>query len=567
MSNYYGEELRYHFGRMDLTDAVAVLEHDYTEQGGPSSYDDAVDMYGTALEFVGDISANFIAPRAAGVDTHGAQFESGDVTYAPGSEQSYRRLADAGFAGVIIPRRFGGLNFPASVYVMMIEMVSRADASLMTMFGYQDIGEAIANLGPEAVAAEYLPRYAAGDHIAAMVMTEPGAGSDLASIRLRAYEDDTGQWRLRGVKHFISNGNGQLLFVLARSEGDVDGMLGLSLFACHGGDRVHVNRLEEKMGLHGSPTCELYFDDAPAHLVGKRRQGLIHVLSILNHARFSVAAQGLGIADAAYRAALAWAQEREQFGKKIIDMAPVANLLLDMSATLQSCRSMLYAGTQWLDLRNKLEEKIAHMRSAGHKPSSELRARFRYAASVVDLLSPAVKYHVTEAANRICYDAQQIHGGMGYMREMPVERYVRDVRITTIYEGTSQIQIGASLDLVLNDTLAEEFTRLADIEVPEALADLEKDIKRIRGNFDAAVAEIRSRDDVWYRDAAGKDLVDMYLAIYRAHLLLTEAVESRSKEPVARRDITQSLAASAAQLGRIEAGVYDDVSAVRDLLT
>jgi alkylation response protein AidB-like acyl-CoA dehydrogenase len=564
--NYYDEELRYHFDRMDLTDAVAVLEHDYTDRDGPSNYEEALDMYAAALDMVGDISANFIEPRAAAVDMTGASLEDGRVIYAPGSLESYGRLADAGFAGTIVPRRFGGLNFPASIYIMMIEMVSRADASLMTMFGYQDIGEAIAALGPEDVAEVHLPAYTSGEHLAAMVMTEPGAGSDLANIRLSAYQDDDGRWRLRGIKHFISNGNGDLLLVLARSEPDVEGMLGLSLFAC-AGDGVNVNRIEDKMGLHGSPTCELYFDDAPADLVGKRRQGLIHVLSILNHARFSVAAQGLGIAEGAYRAALAWAREREQFGKRIIDMPPVANMLLDMSATLQSCRSMLYAGTHWLDLRNKLEEKMAHMRTAGHRPSSELKARFKYAAAVVDLLSPAVKYHVTESANRICYDAQQLHGGMGYMREMPVERYVRDVRITTIYEGTSQVQIGASLDHVLADVLSEEFARMRDVDVPDLLSDLEKGLDLIRADFDRAAAEVRDREDEdGYRAAAGKDLVDLYLALYRGHLMLTEAIENPDKAAVARRVITSDRAAAAAQLGRIEGGVYSDVGQARALL-
>ncbi len=566
MPNLYNSELQYHFARMDLTDATAVLEHDYTDPGGPASYDDALEMYESALGLVGDIAGNFIQPRAAAVDRKGATLADGVVTYPPESIESYRRLSDAGFAGVILPRRFGGLNFPASVYVMMIEMVSQADASLMTLFGYQDIGEAIAQLAPEEVAATYLPGYASGEDIAAMVMTEPGAGSDLASIGLKACQDDEGRWRLRGVKQFISNGNGDLLLVLARSEDDVEGVLGLSLFACPGGEHVRVMRIEEKMGLHGSPTCELYFDDAPAVLIGKRRQGLIHVLAMLNHARFSVAAQALGIAQAAYEDALAWAQQRRQFGKTIIDIPPVANMLLDMAATLQGCRSMLYAGTQWLDLRNKLEEKIERMEAAQHTPSSELRARFRYAVNVVNLLSPAVKYHISEAANRLCYDAQQVHGGMGYMRKVSAERYVRDVRVTTIYEGTSQVLIGSALEHVLADTLNEEFARLSDLEVPEELADLVKDAERIRSNFDAAAAELRARGDETYRRAAGKDLVDMYLSVYQAYLLLTEAIDSPHKVQVARRLVRDSVAESAARLGRIEAGVYEDVATARDVL-
>ncbi len=376
------------FEGLDLEEVVDILESGYDDPDGPSDYEDAMDNYRLALGLAGEIAADTIAPLSEEIDAHGATFSEGEVTYASGSEQAYQRLGQSGLAGVIVPRKHGGLGFPATIYIMMIEMVSRADASIMTMFGYQDIGEAIAEFATDEVAAKYLPEYAAGRHIGAMVLTEPGAGSDLQSIRLKAFQDEEGQWRLRGVKQFISNGNGQLLLVLARSEPDVEGTFGLSLFACHGGERVQVTRVEEKMGLHGSPTCELYFDDAPADMVGRRRYGLLHVLHVLNHARFSVAAQALGIAEAAAREARAYAKERVQFGRVIETMPPVADLLIGMAVDLEAGRAMLYDGTQRLDLRNKLEERISHVKAEGGD-TKPLRARFKRLAAQVDFLSPA----------------------------------------------------------------------------------------------------------------------------------------------------------------------------------
>lgn len=566
MGNFFTDnrDLVAAFEDLDLEEVVGILEHGYRAEDSPTDYADALENYRLALEMVGDISADYIAPRSAAIDAEGAHLEDGVVTYATGSTEIYRRLGEAGLTGVILPRRHGGINFPATIYIMMIEMVSRADASIMTMFGYQDVGEAIAVFGTDEVASKYLPEYAAGRHIGAMVLTEPGAGSDLQSIRLKAYQDEEGQWRLRGVKHFISNGNGDMLLVLARSEPEVDGMFGLSLFACRGGDRVQVNRIEEKMGLHGSPTCELYFDDAPADLVGKRRHGLIHVLHILNHARFSVAAQGLGIAEAAHRAARAYATERVQFGKVIETMPPVANLLIDMTVDLEAGRAMLYDGTQRLDLRNKLEEHIAERKQAG-EDTSELRRRFKRLAAQVDLLSPAVKYWVTEAANSICYDAQQIHGGMGYMRELPLERYVRDVRITTIYEGTTQVQAGASLGHVLADVLADLFDEWAALPRTAGTAPLADRLAALRSEV-AAVAALVLEAGETAREAAARMVVDLYLGIYGGYLLTNQGETDKRKVTVATRFIGRTEAAVAAARVALEAGLLDDVADAGDII-
>ena len=562
MPNFYSDnaDLVATFRALDLADAVSMLEAHYADADShalaPSDLAEAFDQYEAALDLVGDISGNFIAPRSAEIDAEGAKLIDGTVEYAKGSRESFERLADAGMAGVIVPRTYGGLNFPATIYIMMVEMVSRADASMQTLFGYQDVGEAIAHFGPEDVARQFLPDYCAGRTIGAMVLTEPGSGSDLGSTRLKAFQDTDGTWRLRGTKRFISNGNGEVLLVLARSEEGTDGMFGLSLFACNG-ENVEVTRLEEKMGLHGSPTCELVFHDAEAHLVGKRRSGLLHVLHILTHARFSVAAQGLGIAEAAYEAAYQYAHEREAFGDIIYKIPAVADLLVDMRTTIEACRAMTYAGTQWLDRRNRFEVEIDHVRAAG-EDTTELKARFKVAAAYVDFLSPAVKYFVTEEANRVVYDALQIHGGMGYMQEMPLERMARDVRVTTIYEGTTQVLAGAALDGVRTDALTEELESLGSTLGDEFATETDQ-LARLRTLVHEGVALLEDDPTTeGERAGAARGIVDAYLALYGGFLLLGSAAGDSRRRRVAGRFIGRSLANATATVEEIRLRIRRD---------
>lgn len=564
MPNYFNDnaDLLFHFERLDLRDVVRILEHDYTEAGkfefAPKSYQEAMDVYKGALELVGDLSGNFIAPRASGVDLEGARLEQGRVRYAAGITQALEKLSEAGLMGVIIPRKYGGVNFPATIYIMMIEVVSRADASLMTLFGYQDVGETIARLGTEEQCREFLPKYTKGEWTGATCLTEPGAGSDLQSVKLQAYQDQLGQWRLRGVKHFISNGGGDVLVVLARSESGANNMFGLSLFVCHGNETVKVTHVEEKMGLHGSPTCELYFEDTPATLLGKRRFGLINVLYILNHARFSVAAQALGIAEAAYEEALKWAKERVQFGRLIYTMPPVANMLIDMRVAIEANRSLLYASVQWLDLRNKLEEHIAALKAEG-KPYEAEHSRFEEAAKLVDLLSPMVKYVVTEAANRVCYDALQLHGGMGYMKEMAVERLYRDVRITSIYEGASQVQIVGASKSVLSDVLGEWLRERERRGCGSEQAELAAHMKEIRSIFMESLELVQNHDDGMFREGAAKDLVDMYASLFTGYLLLDEATLNKRKQLIAARYIKGAIAQTHKAGAAIRARLFEDI--------
>jgi len=372
MANYFtdNKDLVFHFDNLKLEEIVKVLEEDYTQKDkfpfAPVDYEDAMDSYRRVLEVVGDISANFIAPRAESVDQEGNVLKDGKVIYAKGTRESLEKLSQAELMGMTLPREYGGLNFPTTIYMMAIEMVSRADASLMNLFGLQDIAETINRYGSEEQKKEFLPGFASGKFTGAMALTEPDAGSDLQSVKLMAYQDESGTWRLKGVKRFITNGCGDVLLVLARSEPGTKDARGLSLFVCYGDDTVVVRRIENKLGIHGSPTCELQFNDTPAQLVGKRRFGLIkYVMDLMNGARLGVSAQALGIAQAAYEEALKYAKERIQFGKPIYNIPAVTNMLIDMRISLEACRSLLYSTSYWVDLKNALEKKIDQLKKEG----------------------------------------------------------------------------------------------------------------------------------------------------------------------------------------------------------
>jgi hypothetical protein len=366
------------------------------------------------------------------------------------------------------------------------------------------------------------------------------------------------------VKHFISNGGGDVLVVLARSESGTNNMFGLSLFVCHGDDTVKVTHVEDKMGLNGSPTCELLFEDTPAQLLGRRRFGLINVLYILNHARFSVAAQAVGIAEAAFEEALRWCRERVQFGKTLYSMPPIQNILIDMRVAIEASRSMLYASCEWLDLRNKLEEEIAELKAHG-KPVGDRQERFERAARYVDLLSPMVKYTVTEAANRVVYDAMQLHGGMGYMKEMVVERLYRDVRITSIYEGASSVQVVAAAKSVMSDVLRGWFEERERGNVPADLREIAQTLKQLRRVFLESLSLVENHDQTSFREAAARDLTDMYADLFTGYLLLEEAETQERKKLIAERFVRKALSRAAAGAEAIRRGQYTDLASTEVL--
>jgi hypothetical protein len=440
--------------------------------------------------------------------------------------------------GFTLPRRYGGLNMPVLIYTIAIELVSRADASLMNLFGLQDIAETISRFADDDIKAKYLPLFCQGAVTGAMALTEPDAGSDLTNVQLSAtYDEAAGVWRLNGVKRFITNGCAEVLLVLARSEPDSEGARGLSVFLCEAGPAVHVRRIEEKLGIHGSPTCELQFADAPALLIGQRRRGLsTYVMSLMNGARVAIAAQGVGIAQAALSDALDYAAEREQFGRPIRQFPAVRRMLGDMHMKVETARLLTYETAIAVDMANGIE----HARAAGALPGlphgQELAAQERMWTTLVRALTPVAKYYATEMCNEVAYDALQVLGGSGYMRDYDVERYYRDARITTIYEGTTQIQHNAAIGYVMKGTFEERYGQLhatlADRKGDAFAGGMLDALLDARRCFGEAVDYANAQDND-FRDLHAARLVESAALIYNGYLLLEPAMRSQHKQALA----------------------------------
>ncbi len=448
MSNFYtdNESLKFYLSHPMMEKIVALKERDYAEKNvypdAPADYEDALDNYDKVMEIVGEISGEVLAANAESVDHEGPKVVNNEIVYARGTQQNHEALRDAGLYGMSLPRKYDGLNFPYIPYVMAAEIVSRADAGFANIWGLQDCAETINEFASEEIKAEFLPRINAGA-TCSMDLTEPDAGSDLQSVRLKAtFDEKANCWRLNGVKRFITNGDADIKLVLARSEeGTTDGR-GLSYFVYDRKDNaVTVRRIENKLGIKGSPTAELVFNNAPAKLVGDRKLGLIkYVMSLMNGARLGVGAQSVGLAEAAYREAYQYAQEREQFGKAIINFPQVYEMLTNMRAKTDAIRTLLYETARFVDIY-KAYEAIARERSL----TAEERADLKYHQRNADIFTPMLKLFSSEYANQVAYDSIQVHGGSGFMKEYACERLYRDARILTIYEGTSQLQVVAAI--------------------------------------------------------------------------------------------------------------------------
>lgn len=530
-------DLQFRFEQLDLREIVEALEDNYTTHvhypTAPRNYADARDNYRLILELLGEICATHIAPRAAEADMQGVRLCDGRVIYADATQEALALLRQAELMGAMLPWKYGGLNLPESIFQMMVEIISRADAGLMTIFGLQEISAAINEFGDEEIKARVLPRFARGEVTGAMVLTEPDAGSDLGAVRTRAtYEAETGLWRINGVKRFITNGCADVMLVLARSEEGSDDARGLSLFLVEADESVRVRRLENKMGLHASPTCELQFTNTPARLIGKRRFGLIrYAMSLMNGARLAVAAQAVGIAEAAYREAWRYAQQRVQFGQPIVMLPAVYRMLLSMRTEIEAARALVCETARWVDLR-KIYEHRDDLDAAG-------RQRLKSITRITDVLTPLVKYYATEMANRVCNQALQVHGGAGYMREFNVERHFRDVRVTNIYEGTSQLQVvaaiggllGHALDDLFNEWAAQDYGSEAALKqkMEDATAMLNRCIDHLREEERAVI------------DYYAADLVDLAAYVVNGWLMLRDAVHTEDKQRMARVYLAEML--------------------------
>ncbi len=526
MANFYTDnrDLRFHLTHPAMEKIVRLKEMDYREKDqydyAPHDFEDAMDNYERVLEIIGAICAEVIAPNAEDVDHEGPTVTDGHVTYARGTRENHVALTRAGVIGMNFPRRYEGLNFPMVPYVMAAELVSRADAGFANIWGLQDCGETILEFGSEEIREEFLPRFNRGA-TAAMDLTEPDAGSDLQAVQLKAHYDEArGTWLLNGVKRFITNGDAEISLVLARSEeGTADGR-GLSLFVYDKADGgVLVRRIENKMGIKGSPTCELVFRNAPAKLVGERRLGLIkYVMSLMNGARLGVAAQAVGIAQAAWEEAARYASERKQFGKTINNFPAVYEMLTLMRVRLQAMRSLLYETARFVDTY-----KAWAFISAERPLTKEEREDMKNSTRLADIYTPMVKLISSEWCNRIAYDAVQIHGGAGFIRDFPVERLYRDARITSIYEGTSQLQVVAAIRGVTTGGYLTQIREYEKAPVRPEMEHLKKELISLTNEYEKIVAQVIAAGNNELTDFHARRLVEMAANIIMGYLLLHDA--------------------------------------------
>ena len=552
MPNFFDDnaDLTFCFDWLDLAKVVELREKGFREAAdydyAPEALDDALDSYRRVLSLVGDITANFIEPRAEDVDIEEAQCADGVVSYPKGIAEAIQRLADADLMGFTLPRKYDGLNMPTATYSMAIEMVSRADAGLMTIFGLQDIAETINDFADDELKADYLPKFAAGEVTGAMVLTEPDAGSDLQAVRTTATAppdgDDKGVWRINGVKRFITNGCGHVLLVMARSEPGTKDARGISLFVVEQGEGVRIRRIENKLGIHSSPTCEIEFTNAPGKLVGKRKRGLItYVMALMNGARLAIASQALGIAEAAYRAALDYAQDREQFGKAIIDFPAVYEILTDMQTNIEAGRALICNTGVVVDLEKLYAEKLEEM-GRDDPEYAIFQGLQRSNAKWAKTLTPMSKFFACEMANKVASDAIQILGGSGYMRDYPVERYFRDARITNIYEGTTQLQVVAAIGCVLAGDLGERFAEFKADTYEKPLGSLAKKLERMLEKLEKCIAYVKKKGNKDYTDLHARRIVEIACDAYIGYLLLNQAKLKAEKQLTAKNFILRAAA-------------------------
>ena len=531
MSNYYNDtpELKFHLHHPLMKRIVELKERNFADkdkyEDAPVDFDDAMENYEKLLEITGDVAANIIEPNAESVDEEGPHLENGRMIYASKTYENLDATRKAGLWGVSMPRRYGGLNLPVTPYSMASEMVASADAGFQNIWSLQDCIETLYEFGSEEQRMKYIPRVCAGETMS-MDLTEPDAGSDLQRVMLKAtYSEKDGCWLLNGVKRFITNGDSDIHLVLARSEeGTRDGR-GLSMFIYdkrQGG--VNVRHIEHKLGIHGSPTCELTYKNAKAELCGNTRMGLIkYVMALMNGARLGIAAQSVGVSQAAYNEGLAYAKERRQFDTAIIDFPAVYDMLSRMKAKLDAGRSILYQTARYVDLYKTLED-IARER----KLTPEERQEQKKYARLADAFTPIAKGMNSEYANQNAYDAIQIHGGSGFIMEYKSQRLYRDARIFSIYEGTTQLQVVAAIRYITNGTYLGIMREMLSAEVSEEMKPLQIRTGKMVEMYEQAVNYVKEAGSQEVHDFLARRLYDMTGDILMSLLIIDDA--SRAPE-------------------------------------
>ena len=528
MANYYSDhpEIEFHLNHPLMKRVVDLKERNYAEkdqfEDAPVNYEDAIENYKRLLDITGDVAGNIIEPNSESVDQEGPHLENGRMIYASKTFENLEATRKAGLWGLSMPRRYGGLNLPNAVFSMASEIISAADAGFQNIWSLQSCIDTLYEFGSEEQRQKYIPRICAGETMS-MDLTEPDAGSDLQRVMLKATQDADGTWRLNGVKRFITNGDSDIHLVLARSEeGTKDGR-GLSMFIYDKRDGgVTVRHIENKLGIHGSPTCELVYKNAKAELCGSTRLGLIkYVMALMNGARLGIAAQSVGVEQEAYNEGLAYAKERAQFGEKIINFPAVYDMLSRMKAKLDAGRSLLYCCARYVDIYKALED-IAR----DTKLTPEERQEMKKYTRLADAFTPLAKGMNSEYANQNAYDAISIHGGSGFIMEYKSQRLFRDARIFSIYEGTTQLQVVAAIRYITNGTMLNNIKDMAAAEVSEALQPLKARVEKLIPVYEAALNRVKDLNNQDAHDFLARRLYDMTCEIVMSLLILDDATRA-----------------------------------------
>lgn len=528
MANYYTDhpEIEFHLNHPLMKRVVDLKERNYVEkdqfEDAPVNYEDAIENYKRLLDITGDVAANIIEPNSEDVDLEGPHLENGRMIYASKTFENLDATRKAGLWGLSMPRRYGGLNLPNAIFSMASEIIAAADAGFQNIWSLQSCIDTLYEFGSEEQRQKYIPRICAGETMS-MDLTEPDAGSDLQRVMLKATQDEDGTWRLNGVKRFITNGDSDIHLVLARSEeGTKDGR-GLSMFIYDKRDGgVTVRHIEHKLGIHGSPTCELVYKNAKAELCGNTRLGLIkYVMALMNGARLGIAAQSVGVEQEAYNEGLAYAKERAQFGEKIINFPAVYDMLSRMKAKLDAGRSLLYCCARYVDIYKALED-IAR----DTKFTPEERQEMKKYTRLADAFTPLAKGMNSEYANQNAYDAISIHGGSGFIMEYKCQRLFRDARIFSIYEGTTQLQVVAAIRYITNGTYLSIIKEMLENEVSDDLKALKERVAKLVELYEAAINKVKEANDQAVHDFLARRLYNMTGDIVMSLLILDDATKA-----------------------------------------
>lgn len=528
MANYYTDhpEIEFHLNHPLMKRVVDLKERNYVEkdqfEDAPVNYEDAIENYKRLLDITGDVAANIIEPNSEDVDLEGPHLENGRMIYASKTFENLDATRKAGLWGLSMPRRYGGLNLPNAIFSMASEIIAAADAGFQNIWSLQSCIDTLYEFGSEEQRQKYIPRICAGETMS-MDLTEPDAGSDLQRVMLKATQDEDGTWRLNGVKRFITNGDSDIHLVLARSEeGTKDGR-GLSMFIYDKRDGgVTVRHIEHKLGIHGSPTCELVYKNAKAELCGNTRLGLIkYVMALMNGARLGIAAQSVGVEQEAYNEGLAYAKERAQFGEKIINFPAVYDMLSRMKAKLDAGRSLLYCCARYVDIYKALED-IAR----DTKLTPEERQEMKKYTRLADAFTPLAKGMNSEYANQNAYDAISIHGGSGFIMEYKCQRLFRDARIFSIYEGTTQLQVVAAIRYITNGTYLSIIKEMLENDVSDDLKSLKERVAKLVELYEAAINKVKEANDQAVHDFLARRLYNMTGDIVMSLLILDDATKA-----------------------------------------